>query len=359
MKCDVILIFENLTGHRTRFINEILEKFTNCEIQFEILILSAYLPSKFENIRNNVKYVKFNSRKELLHYVKNKQTESPDCETLFLDFDLWIFPVLRYQTFNFRALILRPYIHSFSFSSIIRYLVKNLLLILTSIRYPQRIYRLTIPLQKHFFPNRWVTESPVQINPETILSFSDLLLMPKQTYTFLVAGAISKRKKLNDALYIVEKYVDLRKCIANFRIVGVQDFVDFDLHSKKEGVKIDVINRYLEDTEYYKEISSTDFLIALNTNIGSSRTILEGVALGRIVITSKLSRQWKNFQITYKNQVLQDKEFIQLLEGDTSTLVNLIYKRPFFNNLKSEIDRTWLDAMFTQRSGKWNGSSSE
>jgi len=351
MTSNLILIFENLTGHRTSFINEIIGQISSDKINIEILYLSKKSLSEFRKDNSKTIYIPFKSRMQLLDYVKIKQNANNSTEVYFMDFDRWIFHVFLFQKIEFKAIILRPYLQKYSVTSICRYLIKNILLFFASVRYRDKIFRLSIPMQNHFFPKRWVTEIPVERFSRQVHFIPDIFNLRTRIYTFLVIGAISQRKGLNEALRLIEKFVAITDSSAIFRIVGLQDAIDTNFPTKNNKIEIITINRYLDDSEYFEELLNTDFLIAFNSNVGSSRTILEGIAAGKIVLTNSLSKHWKEFQKANWKTLIKTDDFLKILRKDRSAkLFEFTDQVSPFSKFKSEVKSNWLEVLFPRKS---------
>lgn len=347
MSESIFLVFDSWSGHRISFINQIRKRFSNQKISIEILFFVDSNHDVVPPENDGVQALSFSSRWHLLEYLSHRQRVLPKNQIIFMDFDRWIVHVLFFRNLRFRAMIMRPYIQKYSFLGIVKFLLKNFFLTLNIIRHPNKIFRLTVPMQKHFFPKRWVNELPVKMDTNNVFTISKFFAGPRTNYTFLIIGAISKRKGLGDAKELIEKFVQIRSCTATLNVVGLQDSKN-EIVSRDERIKVIQLDKYLEESKYFDVLSKTDFLIVFNSNVGSSRTLLEGIALGKIVLTRKLSRHWKNFKSFHKDQLVESTQLIEFLANsnfceEAASLNQSILQEKFGEEAKFN----WLDQLFT------------
>lgn len=342
MASSTFIVFENLSGHRRSFLDFILQNQHESSGSCTVLILGqAGCGIQMEHYAECQVQI-YPTRRSLLLDILRISEQREDSRFYFMDFDRWLLHFFFMRDIHFYGLVLRPYLNGKRPIELLRFLLKHLLLFGLDSKFPNRIFKLSIPMHKHCFQDGWVDELPVNFGNLAESSPVKLQNLANREHRFLVIGAISQRKRLDLAIDLVIKFTKKSSLPAILRVVGKHDqsshgFLDV------EGLKIQFLDSYLTDYEYQREIYETDFLIAFNSNIGSSRTILEGISSNKIVVTNRLSRHWKNFEKQFTHQLYEFSDFLEQVNAkNAESIISDFPEKP--KNLASRTN--WYEAMF-------------
>ena len=306
----IYLLFENISGHRQLWIEEILrsEKFQTPNLYLVVICNKSSFATTFKLRQSHEKLLVFNSMRTWKKVMRKNRCSSKDISIIYMDGDKKIFwNFLRSKNY---FLIMRPFNHNFSPFSLVRFTLKKFFIVAALMRNSNSVRQLSLPnylggiLKKSFIQDdltenrldKYLLKTPKYFCPEN-----------DEPY-FLITGFLSPRKGINQAIDFVEAYNTRYEGVNHhLRIRGTNMNVKICNH---RAIKIDFIEGFMIEDEYYKNIMCAKFVLIYYRNIGASGLLLESMKLGVPVITNnrRLYKKMRNSgvnSIYYADEILK------------------------------------------------------
>ena len=223
-----------------------------------------------------------------------------------------------------RVLFMRPYTQVFSFSGILNYVYKLVMIAIFSTFSRSKVGLLAIPLDRPtLFRSRWIDDlsskrKRLEENGDTL--FCNLMAevgLPQNVDLVLVPGFIKKRKNpelITKAFMVLqERYPN--RCALLFSGQVDEECKAFCLNNKSDNVFC--IDRYLSEEEYSCLLSKSKAVILAYNNRASSGVMVDCIELARKVIFMG-DRRWYNLYAAAPNFLIKGSR-------DPHTLANQIF----------------------------------
>jgi len=212
-----------------------------------------------------------------------------------------ILPFLLFAKGKMRLLIMRPYLEERNFLGLMRFFVKQLLLMILSLRSSIIVSRLSIPHSRPHSRNfRWLrdeynTEQFKDQSGPTIVP-KEMLDIPRHSKVVTLCGFLQARKNPRVAYEIVEELRDMREEQVYLVLAGIQsdDFIT-EVSSLRHVKDVIEINRSLPENEFRGLLRSSHLVLLPYKNKGASGIVLNSLVLGTPVFLNG-SHNWTMLQ---------------------------------------------------------------
>jgi glycosyltransferase involved in cell wall biosynthesis len=323
-KMRYFLVSEGFTGHRFSWLTFLVQQ---VEAKGDSLVIyttnSGVSNANLLHGKEKMQVFEGNLREfaDKSFCVKAAIKDSHDCinsRLLILDGDEWL-PWLFKISSEARVIFMRPYLQSFSISSIVKFGVKKSVINYLHIRKQVQVGQLAIPFSKpRLFPSSWISDDI----PEKILINSASEIKKNNTTDSndyaLIIGSISLRKNIDLAIRGLASY---NKSVDNSRklrliVAGKIENNVLPLFSDTNEVSVEIRNEYLDFFEFYDLIRKAKVLLLLYTNRASSGVLTESILLKTKVIIAR-KRIWKIF-------VKKNRRFVRSIELSVPQISNAL-----------------------------------
>lgn len=313
---DIIFFTHGLTGHRVNMLRNFLVEARNQERLIH-LVMEANTVDENELIYICQEFI----GNLCLHRM---QTGSGGVATEILDLraqhpnvlistweaEEWFKLILRLKRKN-KILFMRPYIQVFSFSGIIRYLYKIIMIVVFSTFSRSKIGLLAIPLDRPaLFRSKWIDElssKRKRLDESWDTVFTDLMAeigLPQNIDLVLVPGFITKRKNpelITEAFRVLQER-NSNRCALLFSGQVDQEYKTFFHQNKSDYVFC--LDRYLSEKEYSCLLSKSKVVILAYNNRASSGVMVDCIELAKKVIFTGDGR-WQNLYAAAPNFLIK------------------------------------------------------
>jgi hypothetical protein len=305
------LIFSDISGHRAHWLKELDNSILESEkisLHFpksaKSIVEKTILEMSFSKLQINLIF------HDSTDYIGSVLREaSPDDLIIDWDADRRLFSYV-FCLRKLRLLVMRPYLQEFSFKSLVRFLLKILIIFLIANCRHKQIYLLAIPghrpriLKKH-----WVNDfAPSSDSRHSQLTRSDqdfgYLLGELPENYFFVPGFITSRK---NPILILESVRRLNAKVGmEFKVVfaGIVELSVLDSISRFSEAHI--INRSLSEYELDYLIDESIALLLMYDNVSSSGLTLRCISRQKMVILPS-QKYWNSLSATH-GQLFQTAE---------------------------------------------------
>lgn len=303
-KGRIILISQNLTGHRIHYLKALLAELSQRQFSLVLILQNKILygldASQISTIdKMDFSYIdNFVEKSEIMKLLDDCSVHEFNIKILFWDADNWIRFLLFFKG-NVRLLFMRPYLTSRRPASIIKYFLKWVAIFHLHFIRKLEIGILGIPYHEpKILPSLWL-DDPVLASPKSAISETDTLLTKKklgiepQSQVILVPGYLTSRKNPQLAISVFERVSKQLVKPPYLVFAGKTDLICQEeiLTSKQQNIIH--VNRFLSDSEYSRILSISTIVLLPYSNRGSSAVALESLAYGKSTIITKF-RSWQN-----------------------------------------------------------------
>jgi len=291
---NLVLITENLSGHRVQWLNVLASRLLSSETNLLVLSLANF--SKVVGLCVPEKRLKmcsdFNSKMELVVFLK-QHLGTNQCITW--DGDNWIIQLLMHRL-KCRILIMRPYLDWTNFLSMVKTSFKLLLCYLTNLFPRFEIALLGIPFCNRYNFLFHLVDDEVQVIPKKDKKISfETLKHQNSNFKVVLPGFVTVRKNPLLAIFAVERARLLTGKSIELHFLGTL--------SSESGLNSEIISRswifvhdyYIERKVFLDSIESADLVMLPYSNIASSSIALESMSLGVRVLMAE-GQCWKNLE---------------------------------------------------------------
>lgn len=292
----IILITENLSGHRSEWLERLTLQNNNIGRKLVVLTKknSTAIPYDYDSRIEYYECDDFDSLGRILEFLNSAHLRNQP-NILIWEADN-LLGNLVFAKFNAKCLIMRPYITEWRFRALISFFLKMSLIGILILTNRHSIGLLSIAHSKHrFFPRKWVEDwiDPalldfVQQNDVLFRKFND----PDSAFKILLPGYITTRKNPQLLVEACKVARDLYNINLELEICGrLEDTLVNSFGNFPSWVK--VTNKRLSKEDFWRKIVSANCIVLPYSNRGSSGIVLESLYLGKVVLISS-NRNWKH-----------------------------------------------------------------
>ena len=327
----IILITENLSGHRIQWLKILASRLKFEGIGFIVCTLSDEKNKyQYEYIEHYVEICDdFDSKNDLLTFLK---PYSKVHKIVSWDGDNWLIPLIRHKL-NCRILIMRPYVDISNLRTFLRTTIKLVTCNIFNHKNKFEIAYLRIPMDRKKLSRIYTVddELDIEFNSKN-LNLDPNLKFERESYIIVLPGFITSRKNPFFAISAIEMALKSAPYPIEFKILGSLDnrlnIESEIIHRNWIKLENSIINRY----EFLEQIANADLVILPYSNRASSAIALESMSLGTKVLMAQ-SRSWQKLQKANPNLFilapLQIEKFsekiIESLSKDFQTGVDNVF----------------------------------
>ena len=313
---DIIFFTHGLTGHRVNWLRIFVDEARNQERLMHLVVEDNTVDEgQLKKIRQDFMgslclHIMQTGSVGVSTEILELRAQHPNILISTWEAEEWLKLILRLKR-KIRVLFMRPYIQVFTFSGIVNYLYKVMMIGIFSTFSGSKIGLLAIPLDKPaLFRSKWIDElssKRQRLDESGDKLFADLMAevgLSQNVDLVLVPGFITKRKNpelITQAFRVLQER-NLNRCALLFSGQVDQEYKTFFYHNKSDSVFC--LDRYLSEKEYSCLLLKSKVVILAYNNRASSGVMVDCIELARKVIFTG-DRRWQNLYAAAPNFLIK------------------------------------------------------